>query len=332
MRSEAEVTAIMQGGHAPEDLLADPDRLLAERDRIVAGGEHLHGPEIAARLGVPEAAVMASRVGRDALRLDVNLPSLIAPLVDWSKVLVAIRSAYGVALAIGRFAYAGATGSRVHARSAEHRVDVDAAAACAVFLLREEDMHGKSVSLNAFDAAGDALLRIYLMSKDGRDRAVPHLESFVARDGSRLWCPSLQTGCNRVPEMPTSPRAPQTEERARAALRRAVLALPQAPTLGVCIETPVAQLVSTASFAQSSGDGDAVHASCSALKLHLRSRAAAWLFESDATYGLALCIRAQNGDLFRLAAASAEDAARFDRWRGEIVAACHPQSPPEEAP
>ncbi|MDW8312416.1 MAG: ChuX/HutX family heme-like substrate-binding protein [Burkholderiales bacterium] len=269
---------------------SNPEAILAARDALVATGEHLHGPEIAARLGVPEAAVVAARLGRDAFELACDVPALLAPMAAWSKCLLALRSAFGVALAIGRFRAPQMADGHLSIASEEHSASVHLAAADRAYLLEEHDMHGHSVSINIFDAAGDALLRVFLMSKEGREHALPHLQRHRLSAQERRWQPRGQVDPSRGHSVAASDPA------AADSLREALLALAAGSARQVLMHSATSALTSRFRATHTSDTPPTTHATSSALKLHLRPGAAVAVEASSA--GRAW--RAANGDRFVL--------------------------------
>lgn len=296
---------------APETLRADPDAIVAAREALLAGGAHLHGPEIASRLGIPEAAIMAARIGRDAVELAPDVAALLAPLAGWSKLLVATRSAFGVALCLGRFSTPQLADGWFRIENHEHRIELAIAGIDRVYLLHESDpMHGRSVSLNAFDAAGEAVLRVYLMSKEGRDVAAPHLERFAVAAAARLWHARGAPGATRSGAVLA---APETAARAAHALTRAILTLPGQRGLSLRVTSGSARLATTAVATQASHTPPAVHATGPALKLHLRPAAAATMQRiDDGTRSWR--VLALHGDTLEFALTAVEAQTNFDSW------------------
>jgi hypothetical protein len=96
-----------QGGASPAasavpdaaHLLAHPDALRLAWADLVAGNAHLHGPEVAQRLGVPEAAMLAARIGHGATELVPDLAALLRPCGQWGKLLLACGFGQTVAAA-----------------------------------------------------------------------------------------------------------------------------------------------------------------------------------------------------------------------------------------
>jgi putative heme iron utilization protein len=318
MSSHAHVIdAAARPAHSSERLRADPDALVAAREALLATGAHLHAPEIAARLGVPEAAVAAARVGREAIELASDLEAILAPLAEWSKVLVAMRSAFGVALCLGRFSPPSHQDGRLRLESPDHVATLASAAVDRVYLLEEHDaMHGHSLSLNAFDAEGEALLRVFLLSKEGRAQAQPHFERYRLARADRVWTPRpSRPEAGRREIAPTVLSAPASAERAAVMLTRIVLALPSLkPAPELWIASRDADLRTWATTTNASHTPPTVHATGPALKLHLRPIAAATMQRVDSGGTGRWRALAQNGDRLELGPGPGATASEFDQW------------------
>ncbi len=170
-------------------LLADPPRLYARWRALLAEHHHLHGPEAAALLGVPEAALLASATGRGNRPLAGGLAEIIAPVAGWGRVLLAARNSLGVHLNVMAQAHVEATSDRLRLTDERHEVQLATAGVARIDLFEENDAHGRTLSLNWFDAAGHAIGRLFLLSKDGRAMAAPHLGRFQQRQPTAHWTP-----------------------------------------------------------------------------------------------------------------------------------------------
>lgn len=183
----------MHAAPAPTDtaaLLADPDRLYSAWRQALAERHHLHGPEAAALLGVPEAALVASATGRGNQRLQGELATLLAPVSGWGRVLVAVRNGLGVVLNIlGRAEIAQAPDGRLVLHGESHQVWLGTEGIDRIDLFEEHDAHGHSYSLKWWDAQGQSIGRLFLMSKDGRESALPWLQRHAQPEADRRWLP-----------------------------------------------------------------------------------------------------------------------------------------------
>lgn len=169
-------------------LLRDPDLLYARWRQALTEYHHLHGPEAAALLGVPEAALLASATGRGNQPLQVGLAKLLEPLAQWGRVLVAVRNRLGVKLDIlARADIEAATSSTLTIRGDQHQLCLSTEGVARIDLFEEEDGHGHTFSLNWFDGRGDVIGRLFLMSKSGREEALPWLQQFAVASPQAVW-------------------------------------------------------------------------------------------------------------------------------------------------
>lgn len=177
---------------SPEEssaLLADPPRLYARWRALLAEHHHLHGPEAAALLGVPEAALLASATGRGNQPLAGALADILAPVAGWGRVLLAARNALGVHLNVMASARVEATPGGLQLSGEQHEIRLATSGIARIDLFEENDAHGRTLSLNWFDAAGHAIGRLFLMSKEGREVAGPHLAGFEQAQPTDRWTP-----------------------------------------------------------------------------------------------------------------------------------------------
>lgn len=172
-------------------LLADPPRLYARWRALLAEHHHLHGPEAAALLGVPEAALMASATGRGNRPLAGALTDILAPVAGWGRVLLAARNGLGVHLNVMAQANIEVAASEIELRGEQHEARLATSGIARVDLFEENDAHGRTLSLNWFDAAGHAIGRLFLMSKDGRELALEHLRAYAQARPTDQWSPGV---------------------------------------------------------------------------------------------------------------------------------------------
>lgn len=172
-------------------LLADPPRLHARWRALLAEHHHLHGPEAAALLGVPEAALLASATGRGNRPLAGALADILAPVAGWGRVLLAARNGLGVHLNVMAQAHIEAAASEIELRGEQHAARLSTSGIARIDLFEENDAHGRTLSLNWFDAAGHAIGRLFLMSKEGRELAAPHLARFEQAQPVDRWTPGI---------------------------------------------------------------------------------------------------------------------------------------------
>lgn len=253
---------------------SDPDQLRDAWESLRRADPHVHGPDAAARLGVAEAHLLACKVGHGAVALEPDLRQLLSTCQSWGKLLVAIRSASGVMLNVMETVSASydAGAKLIRISGPAHDIAFADAVARSCFLLEDHDAHGHTVSVNWFDGRGDAIGRIFLMAKTGRERALPGIHRLSLRTQSKLLetdaaaepAPIVRTG-------PASNRDPEGESGdIAAAVVHAVLSLPSARLAVVAFEGAGAACCHSGQFGKASQGGPAVHASGAGAKLHLR--------------------------------------------------------------
>jgi len=306
--------------------LDDPDRVLAAWRSLLASNHHLHGPEAAAMLGVPEAALLAASVGHGAVSLRADLPSLLALMPGWGKVLLAVRCGLGVELAIVEpdcVEFDPAAGT-VRLSAARHAVLLDAHAAASCYLFEERDAHGHTFSVNWFDGAGDCAGRVFLISKSGRARALPALEAQAAQEQSRV--PPRSTA--RARRMPSEfSRADAMLEavasgaHAAVLLRRAVLASKTVPEVEMVLEGIGGTACYRGGLATTMDTPPTVHAVDAACKLHARPPAveAAHRWRSGSPGATGLRFDSADGGRLSLAALGPGGGAWVERLLAEVA-------------
>ncbi|MCE2914961.1 MAG: ChuX/HutX family heme-like substrate-binding protein [Rubrivivax sp.] len=172
-------------------MLADPQRLYARWRALLAEHHHLHGPEAAALLGVPEAALLASATGRGNQPLAGPLADILAPVAGWGRVLLAARNGLGVHLNVLAQARLGCSGTDLVLQGQHHELRLASRGIARIDLFEEHDGHGHTLSLNWFDAEGHAIGRLFLMSKDGRELALEHLRAYAQARPTDQWSPGV---------------------------------------------------------------------------------------------------------------------------------------------
>lgn len=258
--------------------LSNPDALRVAWADLVAQHPHLHGPEVALRLGVPEAAMIAARIGHGAVELVPDLSAVLAHVGTWGKVLLAARNRLGVALMVMDDPVLQQEASSLTLHTAQHwaRIAVSGVERC--FLFEERDHHGHTFSINWFDAQGHVIGRVFLMSKSGREVALPHLHALALPQQNPLW----QVGDVPLPSIvnwggDTDSSTPLCDAGAatpRALAEVAVLACGRAPVMRVGLQGRGLAVRYHGPLHKTMQTPGAVHASDAACKLHLRMGAA----------------------------------------------------------
>lgn len=294
----------------PSTLLADPAALRQAWAALVADNAHLHGPEAAQRLGVPEAAMIAARIGHGATELVPDLAAVLAPCGEWGKVLLAARNRLGVALMVMDAPVVMPGQTTLGLRTPQHlgRVAIQGVDRC--FLFEERDHHGHTVSLNWFDGAGHAIGRLFLMSKSGREVAMPRLMGLALPDQAPLWRPGdaplpavvtlADEGATCV-EVPTCTGFAETPS-ARALAEEAVLALSRSDVATVTMHGRGMAVRYQGPLLKTMRTPGAVHASDSACKLHLRMGSVSRVEKQETGDGVALVVDDGDGGQLSLRA------------------------------
>ena len=142
------------------------DSLRQDWDRLKASRPHLHNPEAARILGVPEAALVASRLGSGAIRLPANPLEILAPIAEWRRVLVAVSNSLGVSLALGQVEDVGQYGDAIRLSGQHLHTEFSAASvANAYWFVEVDENHGRTRSLQFSDAAGQDIAKVFLFHK-----------------------------------------------------------------------------------------------------------------------------------------------------------------------
>jgi hypothetical protein len=325
-----------QGGASPAasavpdaaHLLAHPDALRLAWAELVAGNAHLHGPEVAQRLGVPEAAMLAARIGHGATELVPDLAALLRPCGQWGKLLLAARNRLGVALMVMDDPQVTVDGDAVTLRTPQHLGQVGVQGAHRCFLFEERDHHGHTLSLNWFDAEGHVIGRLFLMSKSGREVALPHLHTLVLPDQNPLWVPgqtalpALQALANGGAPVVPEPLAVLADGpiHAQPLAEQAVLACAHVPEATVCLQGRGVAVRYSGPLPKAMRTPGAVHASDSACKLHLRMAHASRVAQGQAADG-GWALMVDDGDGGQLSLRGGDTAAASLAWVQAVAGA-----------
>ncbi len=165
----------------PAQLLADPRQLAEAWERLKAAHHHLHAPEAARLLGVPEAALVASRLGQGALRLPADPALILASAHQWRRVLVALGTALGVHLSLDPVRLALGEGAALRLVGPHLETVFDASRVAHVFWFVEvDDSHGRTRSLQMFDAAGEAVIKLFIFHKTAASVAEKTFQALAA--------------------------------------------------------------------------------------------------------------------------------------------------------
>lgn len=312
------------------DVLQDPEALRLAWAALLAQNHHLHGPEAAAQLGVPEAALLASRVGFGAVALQPDLATLLAQTGQWGKLLLAARNRLGVALLIMDDPEVMVSATEVVLRTEQHLARVALAGVDRCYLFEERDGHGHTVSLNWFDADGHVIGRLFLMSKSGREVAGPVLQAQALPHQERTWVPgrvpapevvALEGGVEGTNRELACEGAPSG-----AWAEAAVLACSAAVPISVTWQGRGMAVRYQGPLGKSMRTPGAVHASDAACKLHLRMAACSRVsVREDADGGATLVLEEGDGGSLGLRAgeSAAESLTWLERWQATTPVPAH---------
>jgi hypothetical protein len=299
-------------------LLADPPRLYARWRRLLAEHHHLHGPEAAALLGVPEAALLASATGRGNRPLVGTLADILAPVAGWGRVLLAARNALGVHLNVMAQASVEVHADGLQLLGERHHARLACRGIARIDLFEENDAHGRTLSLNWFDSAGHAIGRLFLMSKDGREVALPHLRQFEQAQPDDRWRPGaapppplllLERACDWR-ELGAPAQGPMPDATAWATA--AILCCDHPGGMELGMAGPGVAAVYRGPLGKVSHTGPAAHATDLLCKLHARPGAATAVL-AHGEHGISL--RSADGGELRLVP-QGEAAAQ---WRSRVL-------------
>lgn len=164
----------------------DPDDLLAAWQHLLQTHHHLHAPEAARLLGVPEAALVASRIGSGAVRLMPDIAAVLRPVSAWGRVLCAFSNPCGVHMPLGAVSVAARGDGALRLSGPHMRAEIDAGAVADAYLFVDRDeSHGNTRSVQFYDAAGAAILKVFIFHKTRFDAAEGHFAGLAANDQSR---------------------------------------------------------------------------------------------------------------------------------------------------
>ncbi|MCC5857159.1 MAG: hypothetical protein JJT90_03320 [Ectothiorhodospiraceae bacterium] len=180
--------------------LSDPDAILAAWRTLAASAEHLHQPQVSARLGVPEASLVAARCGDGATRLSGPVREILVDAAGLGKLLIAVPHHAGVALAIAKDLHCQCKGDWLELSAAEVGFRVRMAAVDSLYTLIDPmGPHGRERHLQLYDAEGNGICKLLVLYKRHEAGLRALAERWRARDQQRIWRP---TGASHGREKP----------------------------------------------------------------------------------------------------------------------------------
>lgn len=309
---------------APAQLLADPRQLAEAWERLKASHHHLHAPEAARLLGVPEAALVASRLGQGALRLPADPALILASAHQWRRVLVALGTALGVHLSLDPVRLALGEGAALSLVGPHLETVFDASRVAHVFWFVEvDDSHGRTRSLQMFDAAGEAVIKLFIFHKTAAAAAEKTFQALAAGIEQTPFQPAAASA-SAIAGLPSPARpAPALRQAlpgpAPQAFRQLFAALDgsQGP-LSVTLEAGHARQRHTGPITHARTDAAMVHLHEQDIRAHLRVGAVtSAVAELDASGAVrSLVFGAVDGSQLRLEPADPDAATAFRTFAG----------------
>ncbi|UUX49230.1 hypothetical protein NUH88_17730 [Nisaea acidiphila] len=172
----------------------DPGTVLEEWRALLATGEHLHAPDIARRLGVSEAALLAARAGTGAVRLSVDPIRVLAPLADCGRVLCAFANECGVHMPLGDVSVTAGIDGVLRISGSHMSAEIDDGAVAEIFLFEDHDPnHGNTRSLQFFSSTGAPVFKTFVFHKSRFDALRRHCHELANEDQSRVPRPLAAT-------------------------------------------------------------------------------------------------------------------------------------------
>jgi len=165
--------------------LLGADLLLTDWNDLLARHAHIHPPEAARLLDVPEAALTACRIGSGAVRLKPVLPALLKPIENWGRVLCAFSNASGVHMPLGDVTLSQEPTHVVLEGDHMYAQIDDSAITDAYLLIDKDESHGNTRSIQFFDSSGAAVLKVFAFHKTKFVEAEQHLLSLTSSNQNR---------------------------------------------------------------------------------------------------------------------------------------------------
>lgn len=168
-----------------------PDELKQEIKLLLEQNKHLHPPEIARRLGVPEACLLATAVGAEATRLVANPARILADIKNWGSVLCVFGNEIGSFMPLGHIDSIKLRGTTLYLRGDHLDAEIESSVITDAYLLIEKDeMHGNTRSLQFFDGEGNSVLKVYIFHKTKFRDAKSVFDALTSANQSRVFHPS----------------------------------------------------------------------------------------------------------------------------------------------
>ena len=181
-----------------QDIALSPDQILDGWRNLVRTHDHLHLPQIALHLGVPEAALVAARIGTGAVRLVPDLVRVLEPITEWHRVLVVSSTGLGVLMPMDFVKETRVTGGELTLEGDALHARINLGSVAEVYLFEDRETGpGHSKTIQAFNGAGLPVLKISLFHKPSFRAAKEWTAALAHESQSRMWKPAA-----RLPKRP----------------------------------------------------------------------------------------------------------------------------------
>jgi|GEM_PF-5781348 len=167
----------------PVVLRSDPQALMAAWAGLLQKHEHLHQPQAAAMLDVPEACLVAAQLGKAATRLEGDPAEILSAISGFGKLLIAVPHHAGVLIGIARPVRFSLDGKRFVLTDGFTTLSVAADSIDQMYTVIEHDgMHGRERHLQVFDAHGDGLFKLLVLYKRNEADLIRLSEKYRAKE------------------------------------------------------------------------------------------------------------------------------------------------------
>jgi len=174
-----------------QGIALSPDQILNGWRDLVRTHDHLHLPQIAVHLGVPEAALVAARIGTGAVRLVPDLARVLEPITEWRRVLVVCSTGLGVLMPMDFVKETGVSGVDLILEGDALHTRIDLASVTEVYLFEDRETGpGHSKTIQAFNGSGLPVLKISLFHKPSFRAAKAWTSTLAHECQSRTWKPA----------------------------------------------------------------------------------------------------------------------------------------------
>lgn len=198
-----------------QDIALSPDQILDGWRNLVRTHDHLHLPQIAIHLGVPEAALVAARIGTGAVRLVPDLVRILEPITEWHRVLVVCSTGLGVLMPMDFIKETGVNDAHLILKGDALHARIDLGSVAEVYLFEDRETGpGHSKTIQAFNGSGSPVLKISLFHKPSFRAAKEWTAALAHECQSRAWKPA-----SRPSKRPGSVNADNEQGREHFVLR-----------------------------------------------------------------------------------------------------------------